>query len=93
MDLSALSFFVNNTNNGFTFYNCLVSSKQSKVKWIPPSNWTGPSSVLYYSFDCSEGLVLMEGTEATPNSVPLVFGKVGFIMSVLMKIISVKSKF
>ena len=45
--------------------------------WNQPSGWTGPSSVLYRSFDNSDGLVLMEGTEAAEmNPVPLVAGKV-----------------
>ena len=42
-----------------------------------PSEWTGPSAVLYMSFDSSDGLVLMEGNQsAVINSVPLVSGKV-----------------
>ena len=45
--------------------------------WIKPSEWTGPDAILYRSFDSSDGLVLMEGTEpAEINSVPLVAGKV-----------------
>ena len=44
--------------------------------WAAPSRWTGPPAVLYRSFDSSDGLVLMEGTEATLDSVTLVSGKV-----------------
>ena len=45
--------------------------------WIQISGWTGPDAVLYWSFDSSDGLVLMEGTEATEiKPVPLVSGKV-----------------
>ena len=35
--------------------------------------------MLYQSFDRSDGLVLMEGTEATSDCVPLVSGKVRYI--------------
>ena len=45
--------------------------------WIRASGWTGPGAVLYRSFDSSDGLFLMEGTEAAEtNSVLLVAGKV-----------------
>ena len=60
-------------------YYGLVSSKQSNGSWIPPSDWTGPCPVLYQSFDSSDGFVLMEGTQATLDSVPLVSGKVSYI--------------
>ena len=54
----------------------LGPSKQLHGSWDPPSNWTGPSAVFYQSFDSSDGFVLMEGTEATSDCVPLVSGKV-----------------
>ena len=57
----------------------LVPSKQSDVNWTPPSNWTGPTAVLYQSFDSSDGFVLMEGTQTTSNSVPLMSGKVKYM--------------
>ena len=44
--------------------------------WIKPSRWNGPDAVLYRSFDSSDRLFLMEGTEAEINSVLLVSGKV-----------------
>ena len=70
----------------------LVSGLQSNVNWIPPSDWTGPSAVLYQSFDSSDGFVLMEGTQpATMNCVPLVSGKVRNIRFVFKKITSMKS--
>ena len=54
----------------------LISGKHSDGSWISPSNWTGPCPVLYQSFDSSDGFVLMEGTQATLDNVPLVSGKV-----------------
>ena len=68
----------------------LVPSKEWHGSWDPPSNWSGPSAVLYQSFDESDGFVLMEGTQATSDSVPLVLGKVGY--NFFRKIVSVKSK-
>ena len=44
-----------------------------------PSGWTGPSAVLYQSFDSSDGLFLKEGTQTASNPVPLVSGKVRYI--------------
>ena len=70
----------------------LVSSKQSDESWVPPPSWTGPSAVLYQSFDSSDGFVLVEGSQATSVPVPLVFGNVRYIGFVFRKIISVKSK-
>ena len=70
----------------------VVFSKQSNVNWIPSSNWTGPSAVLYQSFDSSEGVILMEKTEpAAMNCVLLVSGKVKYIRFVF-RTIRVKSK-
>ena len=48
--------------------------------------------MLYQSFDSSDGFVLMEGTEAASNSVPLVSGKVGYIKFVFRKLMGEKSK-
>ena len=56
----------------------LVSSEQSAASWTPPSNWTGPSAVLYKSFDSSDCLVLMEGKQATSDPVALMSGKVSY---------------
>ena len=61
-----------------------VSGLQSNLNWNPPSSWTGPSAVLYQSFDSSDGFVLMERHQAASNSVPLVSGKVKYISSVLL---------
>ena len=47
--------------------------------WNPRSGWTGPSAVLYQSFDSSDGFVLMEGTQNASVPVPLVSGKVSYI--------------
>ena len=43
--------------------------------WFPPFGWTGPDTALYRSFDSSDGLVLMEGTQQM-GPIPLVPGKV-----------------
>ena len=63
----------------YLHFENLVSGLQSNVNWTPPSNWTGPNAVFYQSFDSSDGLVLMEGTEPTSDCIPLVSGKVGYI--------------
>ena len=31
--------------------------------WTSPSGWTGPDPVVYRSFDCPDGLIMMEGTQ------------------------------
>ena len=54
----------------------LVSGLQSILNWIHSSGWTVPNAALYYSFDSLDGFVLMEGTQATLDFVPLVSGKV-----------------
>ena len=78
--------------------HCLVCGKetdgikQSNGSWIPPPCWTGPCAVLYLSCDSSDGFVLMEGTQATLDSVALVSGKVEYIRFVFRKITSVKPK-
>ena len=62
----------------------------SAADWNPPSNWTGPSAVLYQSFDNSDGFILKEGTQNVSVPVPLVSGKVSYIRFVFRKIISIK---
>ena len=32
--------------------------------WYPNAGWTGPDPEVYWSFDCVDSLVLMEGTAA-----------------------------
>ena len=51
-------------------------AKPSNGSWIPPPCWTGPSPILYQSFDSSDGFVLKEGTQNPSVPVPLVSGKV-----------------
>ena len=51
----------------------------SNENWNPPSSWTGPSAALYQNFNSSYGFLLIEGTQATSNPVPLVSGKVRYI--------------
>ena len=51
-----------------TRVSALISSEVpltavSGETWSSASGWTGPCSNLYYSFDVSDGLVLMEGTQ------------------------------
>ena len=55
-------------------------STASKGNWNPPSNWTGPSAVLYQSFDSSDGFILKEGTQNASVPVLVVFGKVSYII-------------
>ena len=43
--------------------------------WSAPSGWTGPCAGLYYSFDVSDLLILMEGTQQM-DSPSIVFWKV-----------------
>ena len=45
--------------------------------WTPSDGWRGPTSALYRSFDNSDGLVFIEGTQEM-NTNPLVSGKVRF---------------
>ena len=63
----------------------LVVSQQSDGSRIPPSSWTGSSAVLYQSFDSSDGFVMMEGTQAASNPVPLVSGKVGYMRVIFIR--------
>ena len=46
----------------------------SRTKF-PPVTSAGPDAVLYYSFDSSDGFVLMEGTHQR-GPVPIVTGQV-----------------
>ena len=72
----------------FKFYedsiSHLVNEPSSDEAWNPPCNWDGPEVVLYRSFDKSDGLDFMEGTQQM-NIVPLVSGKVivklGYLLS------------
>ena len=56
-------------DSGYTGNRC------EREVWSPPSEWTGPSCVLYYSFDSRIGLTLMSGSKHT-NYNPLVSGQV-----------------
>ena len=38
--------------------------------------WNGPQPVVYMSFDCLEGLDIMEGTGPAQTNIPTVLGKV-----------------
>ena len=44
----------------------------------PPFNWCGPEAAFYYSFDSSDGFVLMEGTQKM-GPVPIINGQVIWI--------------
>ena len=52
-----------------------AGSKVSETTWNKPPEWTGPEAALYQSFDDSDDLVLVEGTQQI-GDVPLVAGKV-----------------
>ena len=53
---------------------------QSTESCTPPLSWAEPSAVFYQRFDSSHGFSLMEGTQTTSGSVPLVSGKVRYIV-------------
>ena len=52
--------------------------------WIPPNGWTGPDAAVYWSFDSSDGFVLMEGTKEK-GLVPLVTGQVNHLKLLILK--------
>ena len=43
--------------------------------WNSPPGWTGPEAVFYISFDCLDGLDVMEGASPA-QTVPTIAGKV-----------------
>ena len=57
----------------------LTSAGISSETWIPPTNWTGPNATLYWSFDRTDGIVLVEGTQMICTTVPLVTGQVLYV--------------
>ena len=47
-------------NTGITL---VVPACNISGPWDPPSGWTGPDPVVYRSFDCPDGLMMMEGNK------------------------------
>ena len=45
------------------------------ISWFPPNGWTGPYPALYWNFDTTEHMTLMEGTQEG-NFAALMSGKV-----------------
>ena len=64
------------TKDELTFFTAL--SEQSDEGCTPPNCWNDSTPVLYYSFDSSDGFILVEGTQQI-GVVPLVEGKVRYI--------------
>ena len=52
-----------------------VESEESDVFWDQPPEWAGPVPILYQSFDTSQNIILMEGTQQR-NLITLIAGKV-----------------
>ena len=62
----------------FNLCDFIVPACNISQPWDPPSAWTRLNPVAYRSFDCPDGLIMMEGTQQA--NLTFIAGKVHIIL-------------